>query len=84
MDAPLVWRGELLDNFPLDEGGEGLFKDGSCSSGPHRGPLFFERDRRGGIVVGLVGHERVDLWIVELGKLSRRPYDAAEPRARFK
>jgi len=56
MDAPLVVEGELLDNASSDEGGEGMFEDGSCSTGPYWGPLSLERDRRGGIEDGLVGH----------------------------
>ena len=49
--------GELLDGSLFDEGGEGLFEDGSCRTGPHWGPLSLERDPHGGIDDGLVGHE---------------------------
>ena len=64
MDAPLVGRGELLYGASFDEGGEGLFDDGSCSAGPYWSPLSLERDRRGGIYVGLDGHEALvdDSW----------------------
>ena len=51
--------GELLDSAPPDEGGEGLFEDGSCKTGPSWGPLSLERDRRGGLGDWLVGHEEL-------------------------
>jgi hypothetical protein len=51
--------GELLDGASFDEGGEGLFNDGSCSTGPYTGSLSLKRDRRGGIVVGFAGHEEL-------------------------
>ena len=57
--APTVGGGggELLDNSPLDEGGECLFEYGSCNTGLNRGPLSLERDRRGNIDGRLAGHE---------------------------
>ena len=59
MYAPLVGGGELLDSVSPDEGGEGLIEDGSCRTGPKWGPLSLERDRRGVIGDGLVGHEEL-------------------------
>ena len=59
MYAPLIGEGELMDSASSDEGGEGMFEDGSCRTGPHLGSLSLERDRRGGIGDGLVGHEEL-------------------------
>ena len=44
-----------MDGASFDEGGEGLFNDGSCSTGPYLSPLSLKR--RGGIYVWLDGHE---------------------------
>ena len=59
MDTPPLRGRELLDGSPLDHDGERLFKDESCRKGPDRGSLSLERDRRGGIVDGLAGHEEL-------------------------
>jgi hypothetical protein len=59
MDSPLVWRGEFLDDSPLDKGRNGLFENRSCGEGSYRGSLSLERDRRDGIVVGFAGHEEL-------------------------
>jgi len=59
MDPPLVGGSELKDKSFVDESRESLFKDPSGCERQDGGPLYLDRDLRGGIGEGLGGHVAV-------------------------
>jgi hypothetical protein len=80
VDPLPVGRGQFLNGSSLDEDVDGMFEYNSCGEGPDGGPLSFERDRRGGIVVGFAGHEELGSRSGSLvcASCRLRSYDGAE------